>query len=108
MTLDSIGEVVASRRLFLIDEPNREILVKMGKPQKTPHEQDYSCALQVTGIGDERVDCVVGIDAFQAIQLALRYIGVRLRLLNQNFGGRLRWECDEKGGFGFPSESSDT
>ena len=102
MRLNSIGEVIAARRLSLIDEPNREILVKMGKPQKTPSEEDFFCPFQITGIGDERVDSIVGIDAFQAIQLTLQFIGGRLMLLNRENGGRLRWECDEKGGFGFP------
>ncbi len=54
MHLDSVGEVIATRRLSLVDEPNRELLVKMGKPQKTP-KNGWSCTLQVTGVGSERV-----------------------------------------------------
>jgi hypothetical protein len=102
MSVNSIGEVMATRRLFLVDEPDREILVHMGKPEKTPGREDYSCALQVTGIGDERVYRIFGVDAFQAIELGVRFIGERLASWNQDAGGRLRWECDDKGGFGFP------
>jgi hypothetical protein len=50
MHLDSVGEVIATRRPSLVDEPNQEILVKIGKPQKTP-ENGWSCTLQVTGVG---------------------------------------------------------
>jgi len=45
---------------------------------------------------------IFGVDAFQAIELGFRFIGVRLALLNRDAEGRLRWECDDKGGFGFP------
>jgi hypothetical protein len=102
MRVDDIGEVIAVRRLFLIDKPDREILVKMGKPQKTPGEQDFYCPYQITGLGDEKPGASVGIDSFQAMQLALRSISGKLMLLNRNSDGRLRWECDEQGGFGFP------
>jgi hypothetical protein len=74
----------------------------MGKPEQTPGRDDYSCALQVTGIGNERVYRIFGVDAFQAIALGFGFMGERLELLNQEAGGRLRWECDDKGGFGFP------
>jgi hypothetical protein len=107
MRVDSIGEVIAVRRLFLVDEPGREIWVRMGKPQKTPGEPDFYCPYQITGLGDEKPAASVGIDSFQAMQLALRSIGGKLMLLNRNSDGRLRWECDEQGGFGFPVPHSD-
>jgi hypothetical protein len=106
MRLNTLGEVVAVRRLSLVDEPNREILVKMGRPQKTPGEEDYFCPFHISGIGDERIDAIFGIDAFQAMQLRLQFIGARLLMLNQENGGRLRWVCDEKGGLGFPIPDS--
>ena len=102
MRVDNIGEVIAVRRLFLVGEPDREILVKMGSPQKTPGEQDFYCPFQITGVGDDRPQAIVGIDAFQAMQLAMQFIGGTLMQLNRKNDGRLRWECDEQGGFGFP------
>jgi hypothetical protein len=101
MDLQSMGEVIATRRLFLLDDPDREVLVQLGKLQKTAGEDDYSCSAQIIGIGDERVRRVFGFDAFQAIQLTMRFIGTRLVALNEENGGRLRWEGDEHGGFGF-------
>ena len=44
----------------------------------------------------------MGVDAFQAMQLAMQFIGGTLMQLNRKNDGRLRWECDEQGGFGFP------
>ena len=103
--MNTLGEVVAVRCLSLVDEPNREILVKMGR-QRTPGEEDYFCPFQISGMGDERIDAIFGIDAFQAMQLTLQFIGARLLILNQENGGRLRWVCDEKGGLGFPIPDS--
>ena len=102
MRVDSIGDVIAVRRLYLIDRPNREVLVKLGKPAKTPGEDDFFCPFQITGIGDEAIEAIVGIDEFQALELTVKFIGARLERLNRDCGGQLRWECDEKGGFGFP------
>jgi len=102
MRVNTLGEVIAARRLFLADEPNREIVVRIGKPEKTPEADDYFCPFQISGIGDERIDAIFGIDAFQAMQLTLQYIGARLMMLNRENGGRLRWECGEEGDFGFP------
>lgn len=34
---------------------------------------------------------IFGVDAFQAIELALRYISRRLADINAKNGGRLRW-----------------
>lgn len=33
MQLASVGEVIASRTLFLANDPNRKVFVRMGKPQ---------------------------------------------------------------------------
>jgi len=102
MGVNSVGEVIASRRLFLADEPNREILVHMGKPEQTPGRDDYSCALQVTGIGNERVYRIFGVDAFQAIELGFRFIGERLALLNRDAGGATPLGVRRQGWFWLP------
>ena len=104
MELDSVGEVIATRRLFRAgDDTAGVIAVKMGKPVPYPDGQDYYCPYQVTGLGDEKVRYAAGIDAFQAMQLALRMIGTDLYIrLNRLCAGRLRWEGDDDGDLGFP------
>lgn len=101
MKLDNIGEVIATRQLYLVDEPRREILVKIGKPQPSEHS-DYCCPIQVTGIGEESVHSIAGMDSIQALELAMRFLGSELQRLNTQHQGRLRWGDAPKGWFGFP------
>ena len=104
MGLDNIGEVIATRQLCLMDESNREISVKIGKPQLSEHN-DYFCPIQVTGIGEERVHGVYGVDSVQALELAMRYLGSELQRLNTQHQGRIRWGDAPKGWFGFPIDT---
>jgi hypothetical protein len=103
--LDNIGETIATRKLLLIRENNpieEEVFVLLGKPQTLPDHKDFFCPYQVKGAGDEKVRVAYGIDGFQALQLALSILSVELEVLNKELGGKLRWECDEKGWLGFP------
>jgi hypothetical protein len=86
-------EVIAVRRLSWEGEPSREVLVSIGKPAETPGVQgEFYCPIRTTGFGsDEITTAIFGIDAFQAIELALRFIHSRLTDINLKNGGRLRW-----------------
>lgn len=104
MRLDSVGDVIATRHLFIANEPNRQIVVRMGRPQPwaNPHGEDYFCPFQIVGLGNEAVKYAAGVDAFQAVELGLRMIGIELAVLNRDVDGQLRWECDGHGDLGFP------
>lgn len=101
---DTIGELIARREFSVIGSPEGSVgvTVLMGKPKKLPDSTDYYCPFQITGMGSDKVRCAYGIDAFQAIQLAMTVIGAYLNSLNESEGSRLRWEGDENGGLGFP------
>jgi len=102
--LESIGEVVATRTLVLVtdDGASSEVLVFLGKPRQLPDHQDYYCPYQIKGAGDEKVRYQCGVDSFQALHLALSTLGVELEVLSKGLSGKLRWECDDTGGLGFP------
>jgi hypothetical protein len=104
MKLVSIGEVIAIRALFLANDPSRKVVVKMGKPQPLPDAlgDDHYCPYQISGAGTERIFYGAGVDAFQALELGLKMIGVDLAVLNRKLDGQLRWDCDEQGALGFP------
>ena len=108
MRIDSLGEVIATRSLTLLENqaPPTEVLVSLGKPQPTPGHSDYYCPYQIKGAGSEKVKHSCGVDPFQALQLALSTLAVELEVLNKELGGRLRWECDDKGDLGFPTRPS--
>jgi hypothetical protein len=105
MRLETVDGVMATRRLQVLGEPWREVLAKLGRLQPSvdaPESGEYFCPFQITGVGDERVRYAAGVDAFQAIDLTVRLIGAYLRRLNDEVGGKLRWERDANGGLGFP------
>jgi hypothetical protein len=92
-------EVIAVRRFWWVDDPERQLLVSIGKPQETPGVTgEFYCPIQMNGFGDdEAVQAICGVDGFQAIELALRFIGYRLMDINAKSGGRLRWQFGDNG-----------
>lgn len=89
-----MSEVIAVRRFWWDDEPNRDLLVSIGKPQQAPDSNgEFYCPIQTTGFGDDEfVQPIFGVDGFQAIELAMKYVGYRVTDISQKNGGRLRWE----------------
>lgn len=104
LKLESVGELIATRTLMLPQDTGAtaEIAILLGKPRQLPNHKDYFCPYQITGAGDGKVRHACGIDSFQALHLALSILGVELEVLNKELGGKLRWECDDAGGLGFP------
>ena len=110
MKLENVGDVMAVRIYRLFDDSNRiessrEVVLRLGKPQRSPgsmESEEYYCPFQLIGVGDERVRYAAGVDAFQAIELALTVIGGLMARLREEHKGRLRWDYDDRGGFGFP------
>ncbi len=106
MNFDDVGEVIATRELFVVGDPGRRIVVKMGKPVLWDAGPDYLCLIQISGIADEKVKYAAGVDAFQAIELATKLIAIELRAIREQLEVRFaRWENDQNGcgGFGFLS-----
>jgi hypothetical protein len=90
-------EVIAVRRLSWDGDAKREVLVSIGKPAESPSGKgEFYCPIQTTGLGDDQfVTAIFGVDAFQAIELALQFTGWRLAEINTRRGGHLRWLGDQ-------------
>jgi hypothetical protein len=86
-------EVIAVRRLSWEGAPNREVLVSVGKPAEDPNREEcFYCPIQTFGLGkDEFTTAIFGVDALQAIELAVSFVGHRLADINEKNNGRLRW-----------------
>jgi len=89
-------EVLAVRRLYWEGEPHLEVLVSIGKPAQIPcPETWFYCPIQTSGLGKYDFQTTVcGVDAFQAIELALRFVLSQLADIDAKSGGsggRLRW-----------------
>jgi hypothetical protein len=82
------------------DAAPSKIEVTMGK--SFADGSTFFCPYQIRGPGRNKVMAIGGVDAFQAMQLALATIGVELAVINRDSGGKLSWEGDESGKLDFP------
>ena len=80
-----LGEVLASRTLRFQTTSGRpsEVTVTVGRPVLDPEApyDDWLCPYQLRGVGDEVVRAVFGVDAMQALILALHTLPWELRAL---------------------------
>ena len=95
MTSDNLGEMIAERRLTLISNSGelREIVVRIGKPSRSPDHADFGCECQIVGLGEGIVKRIFGLDAFQSLQLTLRFISTMLNHHRQEAQGRIYWQA---------------
>lgn len=106
MKLESLGEIIAERKLeLLLETHEREtIVVLLGKPQQTPDDATfYGCPYRIKRSNSDKFMTICGVDAFQALQLAMSAIGVELEVIRRDSGGQLIWDGDDKGELGFPT-----
>ena len=80
-----IDHLVAERTfmLFRRDGTSLAVTVRLGTPfvsktPKRPAQPEYRCAVQILGIGDDRVIAPWGEDPFVALQYAIDFVGEKL------------------------------
>jgi hypothetical protein len=79
----SAFHAIAERKLKATsDGKSSDVFVRFGRPEPYP-KGDWACAYQIAGIGDEKVRWIVGIDAVQALQLAMFQADASLSLLRK-------------------------
>lgn len=100
LELKDVGEVIATRELTL-DETGK-VTVLIGKPQQFG-DIDWYCPYQKNGIGSNKLKRAEGVDAVQALVLALSKVGAELYCSQEYEAGRLSWDGGAvKGDLGFP------
>lgn len=101
MELDSVGIAIATRDLDLAK--GKKVIITIGKPEEFPDGGGgFYCPHQITGIGNERVRYAGGVDAVQALQLALIMIGAILYTSKEAKSRTLSWIGGQNGDLGFP------
>ena len=90
-------EVIAVRAFWWEDQPERPLSVSIGKPAQTSESSgEFYCPIHTEGFGnDERTEAIFGVDAFHAIELAMRYVGYRVSDIDEKSGGKLRWKYSD-------------
>ena len=104
MECESIGEIIASRMLHIIDDRGnkRPVSIFIGKPQPSADSSSYHCAYQIIGIGNQETLIGHGRDSIQALKTAMILLSATLDNLNDEIGGKLVWNGGAKGDFGLP------
>jgi hypothetical protein len=97
-----LGQVIAERRLRVSGRPDLEVWVRLGTPRPFQDDStdDYYCPYQVSGVGDAKVRYASGVDALQALELALHILPTELDRLRKKYPG-LGWEDAAEGEYGF-------
>jgi hypothetical protein len=89
-----LGEVIAERELDLVanGKPSATVVVRIGKPIRSPDPNlDWLCPLQIVGLEDEMVRAAFGVDAVQALILAMQMIHIELQARQRLTGQTLQW-----------------
>jgi hypothetical protein len=71
-------KVPLAQRVFSLFRPDGsevQVTARLGQPYRDESLGDWRCALQVLGLGNERVYAPWGEDPFVALQYAIDYIG---------------------------------
>lgn len=94
--------IIATRELDLANS-EAKVMVHIGKPEKYPDSSDYYCPFRIAGLGKERANRAGGVDAVQALLLALKMVGAELYTSKEAKDGHLKWVGSSgDGDLGFP------
>lgn len=100
-----LGTVIAERRLRVAGHPELDVRVRIGAPRPYPDQRDYYCPYQVVGIGKEKIKYAGGVDALQALELAVWILPTELDALRRDYPG-LGWLDAPGGDYGFSRAES--
>lgn len=92
-----LGDIIAVR-VFDNAETSDRITVKIGRPRPFEDGSGWYCPYVIQCV-HPRVSYAGGIDAVQALQLAMVKIGMDLTGVNEDIGGVIRWCGDRDLGF---------
>jgi len=91
-----LGVVIAVRQLHGEGRQPKVVTVKLGMPRRSK-ERDWECPFSITGLGIRGIQYGRGVDAIQALCMALE--GVRVLL--ERSGARFSWSAGQAGDAGF-------
>lgn len=97
-------DMIAERTLDLEkkDGSRKKIRVRLGKPERS-EKGDWICPYEITGFKKPIGLSVWGVDAMQALLLAIKGLSADLDINAQREEGKLTWLEEEGGGFSIPA-----
>ncbi len=96
-----MGEVIAARRLVMVDDVGSEkaIEVRLGKPVEAGEAYGYYCPFEVRGFGSGNAKSVRGDDSVNALQNALAALNAEMCIIGCNFELRREGHLGASTGF---------
>jgi len=88
MKNNELGQVIAIRDL---EFDGKLVRVSIGLPRPDPSGIDFVCPYEIAGPLTKKSFYVIGVDTVQALQLAIKVIGVELEISAEGKTGRLTW-----------------
>jgi hypothetical protein len=74
-----VANPILVRRFHVVDEPEREIVLTIGKPRPYADPSgDWMCSVLIDGIPKSKRRRIHGVDALQALQLSIEYARLTL------------------------------
>jgi len=98
-----LGEIIATRKLRLKNDLTGDPVVEvlLGRPRKAPKSSDMCVPYAIRYSHVEKSQYAIGIDEFQALQLALGILDAELVAFQRQLGVELVWEGGKEGDLGF-------
>jgi uncharacterized protein DUF6968 len=105
-----LGDLIAERQLTFESAAgeSHQVVVRIGRPvvdHSAPHK-DWFCPFQIQGLGSESVKAIFGVDAMQALLLAIHTIPAELAVYVRDAGGRFVYPGETDGSFISPCRSA--
>lgn len=98
--------IILTHRLYLkIGDADRAIDIVVRKPEPEPTGKAWTCRYEIDWPEGFKARDAYGLDALQALVLALEMIGAEIYTSAYHREGRLR-AYDREAGYGFPVPSS--
>ena len=97
--MEGIGTIIAERYLDGIENGVPcMVLVRFGKPVQKDDDGSWFCPYSITSSKGERLFYGAGLDALQALRIAISMVAAELATRYADL--QLRWSGDEDLGFG--------
>ncbi len=93
--------MIMLQRSLTYGSPAEDMEVRIQVHAPVQGEKDWSCAYEIAWPDGPRRGYGYGVDATQAMLLALQAIGTDIYTSDYQRSGRLRWEREGRG-YGFP------
>ena len=100
LEVKDIEEVIACRELVFVGENGvtESVLVKIGKPYEINEQGDCCCPYELVSESHRKIYGSIGIDTFQALQLAASTIDTEIKFWEKKHKGRFHFLGEEGAG----------